>query len=84
MSLMAKLRTKKKPPLMLASIALVFGIAGASLLSFDTDYRNYGYIPFLLSTLATVYLMAKVNRNIMFLNIFFSMLNINGIITFLL
>jgi hypothetical protein len=63
---------------------MLTGIAGATLLSFPSEFRNYGYILFLMSGIASLYILRKDNKELFILNGFFCLININGIYQFLL
>ena len=63
-------------------LALLSGIAGATLLSFDSTFRNVGYFPFLLSAILSCILLWKLNKQLFILNATFGVINLNGIIQF--
>lgn len=75
---------------MLASrLAFVLGVTGASLLSFDSDFRNYGYFPFLIATCLTIYVlydrdMKFKNMSLLHANLVFAGLHGLGIYQFFL
>ena len=68
----------------LARLALISGIAGASLLSLDFPGRNYGYILFLISAICSCIVLRKSNKELFWLNATFGLINLNGIYQFLL
>ena len=65
-------------------IALLTGIIGASLLSFDFEYRNWGYVPFIISGICTVFTLWKKDTSLVLLNLIFTLINANGIYQHLL
>ena len=65
-----------------SNLALILGIAGATLLSFDFELRNIGYFPFLLSAALSCILLWKVNNQLFTLNVIFAIINLNGIVQF--
>ncbi len=70
-------------------ISLIGGIAGASLLSFDTDYRNLGYFFLLVGCFATLKMMYhseifRKNNSIFLQSLVFTFVNLNGIYQFFL
>jgi hypothetical protein len=67
---------------MLARSALILGIAGASLLSFDSEFRNLGYFPFLISAILSCIVLWQKEKNLFALNAVFAAININGIFQF--
>jgi uncharacterized membrane protein YhhN len=66
----------------LARLALILGITGASLLSFDSEFRNYGYFPFLISAIFSCMILWRKEKNLFALNAVFAAININGIYQF--
>ncbi len=68
----------------LARVALVTGIAGASLLSFDFEFRNFGYFLFLISAVCSCKVLYENNKELFWLNFVFGLINANGIYQFFL
>ena len=65
-------------------LAMLLGITGASLLSFDFEHRNLGYIPFLISAILSCIVLYKKDHYLLTLNAIFAVININGIYQFIL
>jgi len=83
---MMKLRAMKAN---LARIAFFLGIVGASLLSFDSEFRNFGYFPFLIATCLTIYVlhdseMKFRDMSLLHANLIFAVLHVMGIYQFFL
>jgi len=66
--------TKRK---MQAKLALIFGILGASLVSFNIPH---GFILFLISGIFSMIVLYGNNRELFALNAVYTLININGII----
>jgi hypothetical protein len=65
-----------------SNLALILGIAGASLLSFDSEFRNLGYFPFLISAILSCMILYDKSKQLFILNAVFGLINLNGIIQF--
>ena len=68
--------------LSLSLLALILGVAGASLLSFDSEFRNFGYFFLLPSFLLTAYLAKSQDKNALILYSYHSLLCFTGIYQF--
>jgi len=55
---------------------------GASLLSLDWEFRNFGYFFFLTSGIFSCVILYKGEKRLFFLNAFFTIVNANGIYQF--
>jgi len=67
-----------------SNLALILGVAGASLLSFDNEFRNFGYFPFLISAILSCYILSDKSKQLFWLNFVFGLINLNGIFQFFL
>ena len=67
-----------------SNLSLFLGITGAILLSLDVEFRNFGYLPFLASAIFGCIALYRVNVQLFILNIGYGLINLNGIISFLL
>lgn len=74
---------------LLARLAFFLGITGATLLSIDSEFRNFGYFPFLIATIFTIIVlydkdMKFRDMSLLHANIVFAALHTLGIYQFFL
>jgi len=70
--------------LTLSNLSLILGIAGASLLSFDTEFRNYGYVFFIPAFALSVGVLWDKDRSQAFLYAYHFFLSCVGFYQFFL